>query len=195
MSWCSHIPAISTGMVHLCSLWSHSPANQPLLVHAGAVRVPREGESMDGLLRSGLRSGVTLFPPQFIAQSKLQGSLDSRGGERDSTFDVRSYESMSLRGKHRWNDRNCVNICNLQAYFSFTWHDHYFHLVTLFNLKLTLGLRLTEIPGSFAVKEENWTRLSMTINILAQEGHTSLLLTINCLINCLSCGYLSCGDQ
>lgn len=75
---------------------------------------------------------------------------------------------------------NCVSICNLlQASFSYVRHDH-FHLITLFSMKLTLGLRLVEKPGSFAVEEENWTKFSMTLKVLTQEVHTSLLLTINC---------------
>lgn len=86
---------------------------------------------------------------------------------------------MFLRRKHTWKEETFVNIYNLsRAHFSHIWHDHYFHLVPLFTMKHTLGLRLTENSGSFAAEEENWTRFSVTINALTQECHTSLPLTI-----------------
>ena len=64
---------------------------------------------MEGLPRAGLRSDTVSLPPQFISQSKLQESQDSRSGKVDSSVEVRICKSSFLRGKHTWNTENCIH--------------------------------------------------------------------------------------
>lgn len=81
----------------------------PACLHGSWQGFKRERESMEGLPRAGLRSHTVSLPPQFISQSKLQESQDSRSGKVDSTVEVRSCKSSFLRGKHTWNIENCIN--------------------------------------------------------------------------------------
>lgn len=130
---------------------------------------------MNGLLRSGLRSGVALFPLQFIAQSKLQGSLDSRGRKNRLHFWCKELQKHVPKGKHTWNVVNCVNICNLlQAYISF------YDMTIIFTWYLCLTWNSLLGSGS----QENLDHLLwkikldkiffMTLHVLAQDWNTSL---------------------